>query len=179
MPFEPGEALRSVKEQLRRVPNQGFGFGLGCYLSPDAPAAEELRNLPRPVVGFNYLGQFDQVFRDEARFRFCAASSGPSQSLRGDRVFVLEIYGSVTEGRLAMDFEYSENLHQRSTIESLAGGFLQTLRALIEHCLSPDAGGFTASDFADFQWSESDLESIASAIQKSQKGVHSGRKEER
>ena len=55
--------------------------------------------------------------------------------------------------------------------EELAEDFRDTLRALIEHCLSPDAGGFTASDFADFQWGEADLSAIAGAIQQSQQGA--------
>ena len=68
------------------------------------------------------------------------------------------------------DFEYSRNLHDRATVQRLADDFLATLRGLIEHCLSPGAGGFTTSDFADFAWGDADRSSIASAIQKSQGG---------
>ena len=169
-PFEPGAAIRSIKEQLRAIPSQGFGFGLGRYLRPaegDA-AVEAIRALPRPTLGFNYLGQFDQVFRDDARFGFLDESSGPGMAPGGERVFQIEVYGQVSGGRLELDFEYSEDLHDRATIEKLGASFLETLSALIAHCLSPDAGGFTASDFADFEWDASDLEGIANAIRDSQ-----------
>ena len=49
-----------------------------------------------------------------------------------------------------------------------ADAFGDALRGLIEHCLSPDAGGFTASDFADFEWDASELGAIASAIERTQ-----------
>jgi amino acid adenylation domain-containing protein/non-ribosomal peptide synthase protein (TIGR01720 family) len=178
-PYEPGAALRSIKEQLRRVPRQGFGFGVSQYLDPDAAVRERFDALPQPVVGFNYLGQFDQVFREEARFSYSTAPTGPSQAPDGRRVFVMEAYGLVSQGRLEMDFEYSENLHERATIQALAETFIDSLTTIIEHCLSPEAGGFTASDFKDFGWDETDLASIASAIKKTQQGSGPGSTEGR
>uniref|UniRef100_UPI00068B255B non-ribosomal peptide synthetase n=1 Tax=Lysobacter antibioticus TaxID=84531 RepID=UPI00068B255B len=49
-------ALKSIKEQLRRLPDQGIGYGLLRYLDPVAGAA--LAALPAPQIGFNYLGRF-------------------------------------------------------------------------------------------------------------------------
>jgi len=167
-PFEPGAALRSIKEQLRGIPGQGFGFGVGRHLCPDPTVAAQLRSVPQPALGFNYLGQFDQAQRDDARFVLRSESTGSSMHPDGPRVFALEVYGLVSGGRLELDFEYSEALHERATIEALAAEFERTLVELIEHCLSPDAGGFTTSDFADFAWSAADLGAITGAIEKSQ-----------
>ncbi|NKX06661.1 hypothetical protein GS944_03885 [Rhodococcus hoagii] len=47
-------ALKSVKEQLRRVPNHGFGYGALRYLS--AAGAELASGSAAPVL-FNYLGR--------------------------------------------------------------------------------------------------------------------------
>ncbi|MFA0813936.1 amino acid adenylation domain-containing protein, partial [Microbulbifer epialgicus] len=49
-------ALKSVKEQLRRVPNNGVGYGLLRYL--DKQGREMLASRPAPQVRFNYLGRF-------------------------------------------------------------------------------------------------------------------------
>jgi non-ribosomal peptide synthase protein (TIGR01720 family) len=127
--------------------------------------------LPWPVVGFNYLGQFDQLFRDDARFRYDERRSGPPLGPDGQRIFELEVYGMVSNGRLEFDFEFSTGLHERATIEGLARGFVTALEQLIAHCVSPEAGGFTSSDFADFAWSAGDLSNIAAAIQRSQQDV--------
>ena len=105
--------------------------------------------MPRPALGFNYLGQFDQAFREGDRFRYCETPSGACMHPDGPRVFAVEVYGMVSGGRLELDFEYSDTLHERATIEGLAERYLATLRELIDHCLSGDAGGFTKSDFAD------------------------------
>jgi len=172
--YQPGPALQAVKEQLRAIPNQGFGFGLGLHLSADEAVRSSLLSLPWPVVGFNYLGQFDQLFRDEARFRHDGGRCGPALGPDGQRIFVLEVYGMISNGRLEFDFEFCENLHERSTLQSLAENFVAALEELIEHCLSPEAGGFSASDFSDFSWNEGDLSAITKAIQKSQQDKASG-----
>jgi thioesterase domain-containing protein len=51
------------------------------------------------------------------------------------------------DGRLQMKWTYSGNMYSPGTIETLAQRFLDALRSLIDHCLSPGAGGYTPSDF--------------------------------
>ena len=49
----PGAALRSIKEQLRAIPNHGMGYGLLRYLSGDNQIYEKLRLLPGRRRGFS------------------------------------------------------------------------------------------------------------------------------
>ncbi|MGW0246372.1 non-ribosomal peptide synthase/polyketide synthase [Nocardia goodfellowii] len=51
-----GRLFKSVKEQLRAVPDKGIGFGLLRYLNPET--AVELEMYPTGQIGFNYLGRF-------------------------------------------------------------------------------------------------------------------------
>ena len=51
-----GRALKTVKEQLRALPDRGLGYGLLRYLNPQTAAT--LAALPAPQIGFNYLGRF-------------------------------------------------------------------------------------------------------------------------
>jgi hypothetical protein len=61
------DAIKSVKEQLRGVPDKGIGYGLLRYLgTPDA--REALSSLAAPRITFNYLGQFDRQFNQSALF---------------------------------------------------------------------------------------------------------------
>ena len=163
----PGETLKAVKEQLRRIPQHGLGYGLLRYLSEDAEAVEQLRALPPAQVSFNYLGQFDRVLEGPSAFGPAQESTGPSRSPKGQRTHLLEVNGGIAGGRLQLEWSYSENLHRRSTIERLARDLIQALRALIAHCQSPEAGGYTPSDFADFAWEQSDLEDIVAEISRS------------
>ncbi|MBW4575238.1 MAG: amino acid adenylation domain-containing protein [Aphanothece sp. CMT-3BRIN-NPC111] len=165
--FNPGEALKSVKEQLRSIPNRGIGYGVLRYLSGNQEITRQLRSLPQAEISFNYFGQFDQVLPEHSLFQLSQDSSGASQSWRGNRSYLLEINGFVADGQLQLDWTYSEEIHRRSTVAGWAEGFIEGLRSLIAHCQSPDTGGYTPSDFAEFQssqWSQGDIDDILTAI---------------
>ncbi|AUX29427.1 MULTISPECIES: non-ribosomal peptide synthase/polyketide synthase [Sorangium] len=141
----PGRALMAVKEQLRRVPQHGLGYGLLRYLHPAASAA--LASAPRSEVSFNYLGQLDSSMSGSSCFEWADEPTGPAHSPRGFRPYRLDIQAWVAGGLLRIRWTYSENLHRRATIERLAQRFMEALRALLAHCLSPEAGGRTPSDY--------------------------------
>ena len=52
---------------MRDIPGKGLGFGVLRYQG-DAQVQATLAALPVPRVTFNYLGQFDQSFADDALF---------------------------------------------------------------------------------------------------------------
>jgi amino acid adenylation domain-containing protein/non-ribosomal peptide synthase protein (TIGR01720 family) len=145
--FSTGEALKGVKEQLRAVPSKGIGYGLLRYLGADPETASRFAAQPQAEVIFNYLGQLDQALAEDAHLRPSREPSGKPRSPRGERPHLLEVSAKVTGGRMVVTFGYCEGAHRRETIESLAEGFLSSLRAIIEHCQSPAAGGYTPSDF--------------------------------
>jgi non-ribosomal peptide synthase protein (TIGR01720 family) len=135
---EVGDRLKSIKEQLRRIPQRGIGFGLLRYSSGNEEIAARLRALPQPEVVFNYLGQFDhaQTLSADAVFTEVNEPTGPVQNLRARRSGLLTIIGLVANGRLQLRWTYSENVHRRTTIENLASNFMEALRGLIRHCTS-------------------------------------------
>jgi amino acid adenylation domain-containing protein/non-ribosomal peptide synthase protein (TIGR01720 family) len=144
---EPGTQLMAVKERLRALPQRGIGYGLLRYLAADPASAAQLRALPQPEVSFNYLGQFAQALPANAAFQIARESSGPAHSPRGHRTHLLEITALVARDQLQLDWVYSVARHRQATIARLAQDFLDALRLLIAHCQSPEAGGYTPSDF--------------------------------
>jgi non-ribosomal peptide synthase protein (TIGR01720 family) len=160
----PGEMLKTVKEQLRRVPNRGIGYGLLRYLSDEVEIRKQLRAQPRAEVVFNYLGQFDQTLEASARLRPAPEEQGPERSPRGRRTHLLEISSSILVGQMQMEWRYSDNLHQRGTIEALAQQFIWVLRALIAHCQSAEAGGYTPSDFVDVNLNQEEIEALINEV---------------
>jgi non-ribosomal peptide synthase protein (TIGR01720 family) len=160
----PGEALTRVKEQLRGVPRRGIGYGILHYLCKEEDVTRRLKAVPEPELSFNYLGRMDQVLPDSAPFRSARESRGPDRSPADTRSYLLEIDGGIIGGQLRLEWTYSGNLHRRRTIERVAQEFIDALQGLINHCLSPDAGGYTASDFAEFGWDQGDLEDIVGEI---------------
>ncbi len=160
----PGAALQAVKEQLRQVPNRGIGYGVLRYLSPDPALRESLRSLPEPDIKFNYLGQVDQVVGDAGLFDGAAELSGPTRDPRGRREHLLEVTAVVGGGRLWLEWIYSEAIHERATIAALAERYLAALGDLIAHCQSPDAGGYTPSDFPEMRFSQDELDDLIAEL---------------
>src|SRR5205814_2285950 len=70
-----------------------------------------------------------------------------SRGKRNQRSHELEVEGRVEGGRLLVWWHYNRKRQRPETIERLAKSFLKELKAIIQHCLALDAGGFTPSDF--------------------------------
>ena len=144
---DPGATLCAVKEQLRQIPLSGVPFGVTVAFSEDEDLRRRLAQIQQPQITFNYLGQLDQGKDDAALLRLSNLPSGSGQHADELRTHVLDIVAAVRRGELVTSFQFSTALHDRETIAQLAGGFEQNLRALIDHCLRPGAGGHTPSDF--------------------------------
>ncbi len=156
----PGEGLKTVKEQLRRIPDRGIGYGIVRYLTKDGLDATKVRPARRVPVGFNYLGQFDAVAKDESSFLLSTESVGKEHDPRNPMEYELDINASVVNGRLEVMWTYSRERYRSGTITSLATGYLKDLQTLIAHCLSSDAGGYTPSDFPTVELEQDALDAI-------------------
>jgi amino acid adenylation domain-containing protein/non-ribosomal peptide synthase protein (TIGR01720 family) len=167
----PDQKLRTIKEQLRRVPERGVGYGLLRYLGPDQDLTDRLRALPQAEICFNYLGQFDKVMSEGALFGPAQESIGPTQSPRGRLAYLLEINVWVSRGRLQADWTYSATLYHRATVQRLADGFCDSLRTLIEHSRSPQASTYTPSDFPEANLNQAELDRLLAALQKPRRGA--------
>ncbi|MEH2136766.1 amino acid adenylation domain-containing protein [Nostoc sp.] len=155
-----GTALKSVKEQLREIPNKGIGYGLLRYLNVDAEISAQLERIPQAEISFNYLGQFAQVVNTSSLMQIANEPSGNSQSLQGQRHYLLDINAIIINEQLQIDWTYSSNIHQHETIENLAQEFVEILQELIAHCLSPENAGYTPTDFPLINLNQLELDQI-------------------
>ncbi|WP_106399737.1 non-ribosomal peptide synthetase [Actinocorallia populi] len=140
-----GLALKAVKEQLRRIPDNGIGYGLLRHLNREA--AEELGDLPRPQLAFNYLGRFASSADDW--------SPAPEELPAGEdprmpMAHVLEIT-AVTHDRpdgpcLSFTWTWPDALLSEADVRALSEALEAALAGLVAHARTEDAGGFTSSD---------------------------------
>jgi amino acid adenylation domain-containing protein/non-ribosomal peptide synthase protein (TIGR01720 family) len=154
-----GEVVKQVKEQVRGIPGQGLGYGVLRYLGTEA-VRQRLRELPQAEVSFNYLGQIDRVLNEETLFGAASESTGSYRSETGSRRYLVEINAMAVGGRLQVSWSYSTQVHGQETIAALAGAFVKSLRAIIEHCTSAEAGGYTPSDFPLAQLTAGELQAV-------------------
>ncbi len=141
---EPIATLKSVKEQLRGVPQRGVGYGLLRYLGGEG---QSLAALPQARVTFNYLGQFDHSFGSDALFQPASEKSGANRDAEGALSNWLSVDGQVFGGKLSLRWTYSTAMFDDTAIEALAQSYLEQLQGLIALCLEEGAGGVTPSDF--------------------------------
>jgi amino acid adenylation domain-containing protein/non-ribosomal peptide synthase protein (TIGR01720 family) len=154
------DAIKSVKEQLRAVPDKGLGYGLLRYLgSPQA--RESLANLAAPRITFNYLGQFDRQFSDSALFVPASQGSGQAQDPEAPLANWLTVEGQVYGGELALQWGFSREMFEASTVQRLADDYRQELLALIAHCIDPQQGAFTPADVALARLTQQQLDDLA------------------
>ena len=104
-------SIISIKEKLRSIPNEGIGFGVLRYL-------KKLDGLTqKPQVIFNFLGNqksFDSNVLGKGKF----ISKGV-RSPESERHHLLEINAFIEEGRLNLQFSFSEKFHKPETIQNL------------------------------------------------------------
>ncbi|MFF2076047.1 amino acid adenylation domain-containing protein [Kitasatospora sp. NPDC058162] len=143
-----GEALKSLKEQLRAVPGHGLGHGALRHLSePGSPAHTALADAAQPQISFNYLGQWDASTSGSGLVRARLAAPGADQAPDEHRPHLIDIVAEVAGGELRIDWIHSPAVHPAPEVRRLAEAFLAALGELVEHCLQPGSGGATPSDF--------------------------------
>ncbi|MEN3304154.1 MAG: hypothetical protein V7603_356 [Micromonosporaceae bacterium] len=137
-----GDALKSVKEQLRAVPHEGIGYGALRYLA----GADRLDG-SQPQVSFNYLGQLDRPADPASLFHAVRGGLGGDASPAAARPHLLDVVGVVERRCLEFTWFYDEGVHTHATVRQLADELLGHLRAIVAHCALPGTGGRTPSDF--------------------------------
>ena len=131
-------SLQSVKDQLRQIPDKGIGYGL---------LRDQLTGLPQAQVLFNYLGQFDQVVAGSRLFSFAGEPVGLWHHAKGRRTHLIEVLARVAGGHLEVQFNFSRNVHSRTTVEQIAARYSAALMQLINLSRAADAQRWSVADF--------------------------------
>ncbi|KNE81123.1 non-ribosomal peptide synthetase [Streptomyces xinghaiensis] len=146
-----GELLKTVKEQARAVPGDGLGHGLLRHLNP--VTGPVLAALPRPQVGFNYLGRFAGTGTGGAAAWQPAGDAALGGSVDPDTPVLHAVEaGAVVRDtpagpELTLTLSRPAALLDDASADRLGRLWLDMLAGLAAHTADPAAGGHTASDF--------------------------------
>ena len=147
--------LKSVKEQLRTIPNHGIDYGILKYMTEN-----KLLNSvnQQPQLIFNYLGIQRASFENsKVHFEFLTDDYRHPSS---ERTYLIEINAYILNDQLRMNWSYSTEMYKRATIEDLANKFLANLKEIIRHCVGKEDGSYTPSDFPEAEISQDDLDDL-------------------
>ncbi|HWL15344.1 MAG TPA: amino acid adenylation domain-containing protein [Opitutus sp.] len=116
--------IRETKEQLRRVPRNGAGYGWWQAKSAGFAAKEA-----RDSISFNFVGVFDAA-DSGAALQLSAERPVAPQDSRQALLHSLSIFGYVAEGRLYWNADYDSTRWQESAVRALLERFVQALETV-------------------------------------------------
>ena len=182
-----GRALKTIKEQLRAVPQKGLHYGLLRYLNGET--AKELSGLPAPELGFNYLGRFGAAGSVSSAAGSASSdesaawpmASGLEGMASGDPAMplahLIEINALTLDGaagpQLTAHVSFAPRLLPEAQVRDLAQRWFDALEALVRHVRDEAlhgqalhgqarAGGFTPSDLPLLALTQGEIEEIES-----------------
>lgn len=153
----PEKLLGMVKETLRRVPNDGVGYG-ALRLNEALPEAQPAQ------VRFNYLGQTAGFLDQASLLRPAIESAGVSHGPLNPRDVPIELNILATDDGLRLGWNYASQQIHADIMARLAENFNRHLTDLVRHCLTGDSAGFTPADFPDMDLGMDDLEDLLRSL---------------
>ncbi len=148
--------IKSIKDQLRQVPDNGMGFGFYRF-------EKKLDFEDENYIRFNYLGQMDG-FKDEL-FNRSKEYTGLDSSPTNNMTALLDINAMMEDETLVVNITYSKNQFEDHTVSSFAAKFKDNLERIIEHCARKEITEYTVSDFELVEFSQDDLDGLLSDIE--------------
>lgn len=136
--------IKSIKEQLRRVPDKGVGYGVLKYMVGEKALGGRD---PWDIV-FNYLGQSDNIVGKGEWIAPAEEPTGESVHPEYSVEAGLLVNAMIRGGELVSHWTYSPDHYDTATISWLAERFQYNLENLIEHCVREGGFGrnYTPSD---------------------------------
>ncbi|UYM24365.1 hypothetical protein NQP46_15830 [Streptomyces albus] len=132
--------MKSVRRDLRAVPENGLHYGVLRHLAPQDSPAAALHGLPEAEVVFNYLGQYESSAPARGASgsgRLIAVEHGALGEDAGPEeraTHLLEVVGSAVDGRLGFTWYYSTAVFHPGTMAKVAQLFEELLGDLARHC---------------------------------------------
>ncbi|MED2945319.1 amino acid adenylation domain-containing protein [Bacillus swezeyi] len=148
-------AIKIVKETLRKIPNNGIGYGILKYLTKD----QKLFKDEKPPILFNYLGELDHDLTTE-QFSSSRLSAGQSIGAKSARDASVEIDSVVVDQQFMISTTFNEYEYTDQMISDFNQTYKESLQKVISHCMSKNETEKTSSDYGYDKISLKDLEEL-------------------
>ncbi|MEB9906106.1 amino acid adenylation domain-containing protein [Bacillus anthracis] len=153
------EDIITVKETLKRVPNQGIGYGI---LKNNWE--ENLCEESYPDITFNYLGEQVKYENDET---FFISEIKHANAISNKNIFgtPISMDGIIVNRELSLLISFDISRFDKKFIENLAQVFEKEVRKVVEHCSSEIEIIKTPSDYGELNLSLSEFSSIQQRVE--------------
>jgi microcystin synthetase protein McyA len=155
---EPDRLLKTVKDQMRSIPNEGIGHGLLRYLGPSRELREELDALGSADVFYMYFGRLQQ--EAQGGLSLLDTDASPERGLRGAIGYPLEVRAFLDDAGLHLDWCHDTSRFARAAVERAAETAVEVLAAIAKCSRAPVSGTLTPSDFTEASFDQQELDEI-------------------
>ncbi|MEV5889560.1 non-ribosomal peptide synthetase [Nonomuraea fuscirosea] len=148
-------ALKAVKEDLARVPDNGISYGALRYLAGAAFDA------PAPQVLFNYLGRYDAGTPGDWQLAGATGQLGEKRDPKMRLPRALEFNAIAEPGatgayELVTSISWPDGMFTDEDVATIGGYFLRALTGLA----ALDTGGHSPSDFGAVALTQADVDAL-------------------
>ncbi len=151
------DRLKLIKEEYRKIPQKGLGYGVLKYLSEEEEVSTRMREIPEPEIVINYLGVFNQEEEEMKRFSISKEKKGHERGKKNKRAHLIEVSASIINGELNIVIMYSKEKHKKETIEELLKEIEVNLIQLVETIKTEKEIEYSAVDFEEAEITDDDL----------------------
>lgn len=145
--------IKSLKEQLKNIPNKGFNYSILKFLK------KVFKEEETKYVRFNYLGDFDNII-DKEKLDISDIKFGLSSDGNNSLTALMDIAAIIVNKKLKITVEYSKKRFKDETIENFIESYIETLNLILDKCSNKDFKEFTPSDFDAVDISQEDLDAL-------------------
>ncbi|MHB9940923.1 non-ribosomal peptide synthetase [Clostridium sporogenes] len=145
--------IKSLKEQFRNIPNNGFNYSILKFLN------KELKGQESKYVRFNYLGDFDNII-DKEKLNISDIEFGLCSDNKNSLTAPIDIAAIIINKKLRVTAEYSKRRFKDEIVEKFIESYIETLKLILDKCSNKGFREFTPSDFDAVNISQEDLDAL-------------------
>ncbi|MED4445709.1 non-ribosomal peptide synthetase [Bacillus thuringiensis] len=145
--------IKSIKEQLRSIPNRGFNYSVLKFLK------NEFIGNDNKYIRFNYLGDFDNIISSDG-LNLANIEFGLDSDEMNILTAIMDIESMIINKKLKISITYSNNRFKTGTIQKFIDIYIETLKQILDNCINKSLREFTPSDFDAVEISQEDLDNL-------------------
>lgn len=145
--------IKSLKEQLRNIPNKGFNYSILKSLN------KELKEQENKYIRFNYLGDLDNII-DKEKLNLSNIEFELDSDKDNSLTALIDIVAMIVNKELKITAEYSRNRFKDETVQKFIESYIYTLKLILDQCSNKGCKEFTPSDFDAVEISQEDLDAL-------------------
>jgi non-ribosomal peptide synthase protein (TIGR01720 family) len=147
------EQIKTMKEQLRQIPNKGFDYLLKRYMSKQLlPEKAE-----QQMIRFNYLGDFDNL-EVPGMFTLSEESTGHDFGPLNHFNVLLDVSVMIIKSQIRMSVTYGSSQFSEKWISRFMDEWCNKLAEIVDHCVNKKNIEYTPSDFDTVELDQEDLD---------------------